>query len=99
MNTAMEYRSQAEQDRQECRKSASCGPHHRPTTRPFSCEDEIQWAIWDCGMRVDVSATEGGYMLIGPSRDSALSCSIARDYMDRHEMTGSVIYKPVEGDK
>lgn len=58
-NPPEEYRSQQLQDEEEWDGSIGCsfGPHSKPS-RPHSLEDELQYLVWDLGIRCDVSLIE-----------------------------------------
>jgi hypothetical protein len=62
-----EYMSQRQQDRYE----PSGGLQIRPQTAPQSPEDELQWILWQVGLRVDVQIDHENrdFYLIGKPED------------------------------
>jgi hypothetical protein len=88
-----EYLSQRRQDLEEWDGTCGCsfGPMAKPSG-PYSALDELQYGLWDQGIRCDVTLVEkqderGAYTsarLVGPYKDKVLARPIVQRWINEY---------------
>jgi hypothetical protein len=88
-----EYFSQRRQDREEWDGTCGCcfGPMAKPSG-PYSALDELQYGLWDQGIRCEVALVEkqdetGAYTsarLVGPYKDRVLARRIVQQWINHY---------------
>lgn len=86
-----EYMSQAQQDRCE----PAGGLQKRPQTLPQTPEDELQWILWQVGLRVDVIIDQESkdFRLIGKQEDVEKAEFFKWQYVQFKQARGSKIWQ------